>query len=105
MQLAWMRHQPLSPAPARVLAVAGLQADLDRPLGHVVAEPRPPLGAARAGRLDSADLAAKGGLDHHPRAVLERAYNLVAGDERVARQRVEGQRRVTGDRRPGRTAH
>src|SRR6266851_6107647 len=99
MYLAWMGDERLAPAPARVGAVAGLEADLDRSFRHVVAEAGPALGAARAGWLDPAHLAAEGRFDHDTRAVAERAHHLVAGNEWIAGQRVEIQRRVAADSR------
>src|SRR5579864_1375198 len=88
VQLAWMGDEDLSPPPARVRAVTGLQADLDRALRHVVAEPRPAFGAARARWVDAAHLAPERRLHHDTRSVLERPHHLVAGDERIAGQGV-----------------
>src|SRR6266550_1056617 len=99
-----MRYQHLAPAPARVGAVSGLQADLDRSFSHVVAESRTPLCTSRARWLDAAHLAAERGLDHDARAVVKRADDLVAGHERIAGQRVEIERSVAADGREVRAA-
>src|SRR5207245_7336692 len=94
-----MSDQHLSPTSAGVGAVAGLQSDLDRAVGHVVAQPGPALGAARTRRIDAADDTPERGFDHDARTVVEHANDLMSWHERVARQRVEAKRDAAADRR------
>src|SRR2546428_5015538 len=92
VQLAGMRDEHLAPSSPGVGAVAGLEPDLDRPLGDVVAKARAALGAARARRLDSAHLAAERRLDDDARSVVERAHHLVTRYEGITGQGIEVQR-------------
>src|SRR5438445_5322235 len=89
MQLARVRDQHLTPPSSGVGAVARLEPNLDRALGHVVTKARPALGTARAGRIDAAHLASERGLDDDPAAVVEGTHHLVTGHERIAGQRIE----------------
>src|SRR2546430_7855948 len=43
-------------------------------------------------------ISTEGGLDHHPRAVVENAGDLVPGHEWIAGERVQVERDVTADR-------
>ena len=104
MQLALVRDERLAPPAAGALAVPGLEADREVAVGEVLAQPRPALPAARTRRIEAADLAAEGGLQDGPPPSLHVADDLVAGHERVARQRVQIERRVAGDRRQVRPA-
>ena len=104
MDLARVGDQDLSPPAARVGAVTSLQTDLDRALGHVVAEPWPALGAAGARRVDAAHDAAQRRLDHDARPVIESPYDLVARHKWIAGQRIEVKRNMPADRREVRAA-
>src|SRR5439155_27387435 len=84
VDLARMCDERLTPAPAGIGAVTGLETDLDRTLRDVVAEAGPPLRAARTWRIDATDETSGRRLDHDPCAVVEHAHALVAGDERIA---------------------
>src|SRR5207249_1718868 len=53
VDLRWVGDEHLPPTAAGVRAVPGLQTDLDRALGHVVAEAGPALRAPRARRVDA----------------------------------------------------
>jgi len=97
VQLARMGDQHLSPTAAGVRAIAGLQTDLDRALGDVVAKAGTSFRASRAWRLDAPHLAAEGRLDDDARAVVESADHLVAWHEGIARERVEVEGRVAAD--------
>src|SRR5205807_4658304 len=89
-------------------AVAGLEADVDWALGDVQAEPDAALRAKAAGRLDAPHGAAENGLNHNAGAVLQAPGELVARDERVARERLQvegGVARQGGQVRPADAAH
>src|SRR5207245_2859256 len=76
MQLARVRDQHLTPPSSGVGAVARLEPNLDRALGHVVTKARPALGTARAGRIDAAHLASERGRDDDTAAVGERGSGI-----------------------------
>ena len=102
MQLRLVRDQALAPAAAGVAAEAGLQAGGDVAVGRVAAQRGQALRALGA-RRQAAHGAAERGLDDDalaaPRPGADLAHDLVAGDERRARQRRQVQRGLAGDQR------
>ena len=98
-----MRDEALAPAAAGVAAEAGLQAGRQVAVGRVATERDEALRALGARRREAAGGAAERGLDDDalaaPRARADLAHDLVAGDERGARQRRQVQRRLAGEQR------
>ena len=98
-----VRDQALAPAAAGVAAEAGLQAGGDVAVGRVATQRDQALRALGARRPRPRTRAAERGLDDDalaaPRAGADLAHDLVAGDERRARQRRQMQRRLAGEQR------
>src|SRR5262249_2331058 len=71
VELTLVGDQDLAPTAPGAGAVAGLKADLQGSLRHVLAQAGPAFRAAWADGCDAADTTPQGRLDHHPRAIVE----------------------------------
>src|SRR5215469_1066580 len=108
VELTLMGDQDFAPAAAGGGAVAGLEANRDGSLGHVLAEADAPFRTVPAGRRETTDATAQGRLDNHSSTVVELTNDLVAGHEGIAGERVEIERGVSRDGgrvRPTNAAH